>query len=192
MTSAPAALRIFSGGAARGLVDALRETFTAQAGSAIEGSFGAVGAMKERLLADAPCDVVILTAALIEELTLGARLVQGTARPLGRVRTGIAVRADDALPRVAERASLADALCAAGAIYLPDPQRATAGIHFAAVLRKLGIDSEVAARLRPFPNGAAAMAALAQAQEPHAIGCTQVTEILYTPGVVLAGTLPRE
>ncbi|MEO8849786.1 MAG: ABC transporter substrate-binding protein, partial [Casimicrobiaceae bacterium] len=41
-------------------------------------------------------------------------------------------------------------------------------------------------------NGAAAMAALAQAQEPHAIGCTQVTEILYTPGVVLAGTLPRE
>jgi molybdate transport system substrate-binding protein len=35
-----------------------------------------------------------------------------------------------------------------------------------------------------------AMAALAQAPEPDAVGCTQVTEILITPGVRLTGLLP--
>jgi molybdate transport system substrate-binding protein len=51
----------------------------------------------------------------------------------------------------------------------------------------------VAEQLRPFPNGQTAMAAMAraaQAGEQGLIGCTQVTEILNTPGVVLAGPLP--
>jgi molybdate transport system substrate-binding protein len=36
------------------------------------------------------------------------------------------------------------------------------------------------------------MREMAQANEPGLIGCTQVTEILYTPGVQMAGLLPRE
>ena len=34
------------------------------------------------------------------------------------------------------------------------------------------------------------MRALARSRAAGAIGCTQVTEILYTPGVVLVGALP--
>ena len=34
------------------------------------------------------------------------------------------------------------------------------------------------------------MQTLAEAAEPGAIGCTQITEINYTRGVVLAGPLP--
>jgi molybdate transport system substrate-binding protein len=60
------------------------------------------------------------------------------------------------------------------------------------VLDALGIAAEVAARLRPFPNGAAAMQALARAPDARPIGCTQVTEILNTPGVALVGPLPIE
>ncbi len=59
------------------------------------------------------------------------------------------------------------------------------------VLQSLGIDGELAGRLRPFPNGATAMREMAQAGEAGVIGCTQVTEILYTPGVQLAGDLPK-
>ena len=36
------------------------------------------------------------------------------------------------------------------------------------------------------------MREMAQAGERGSIGCTQVTEILYTPGVQLAGVLPPE
>ncbi len=46
-------------------------------------------------------------------------------------------------------------------------------------------------RLRPYPNGATAMRALAQARAERPIGCTQVTEIVATPGVALVGVLPK-
>jgi molybdate transport system substrate-binding protein len=58
------------------------------------------------------------------------------------------------------------------------------------VLAGLGLADTLAPRLRTFPNGATAMAALAQAPEAGAVGCTQVTEILFTPGVRLTGLLP--
>ena len=58
------------------------------------------------------------------------------------------------------------------------------------VLKELGLDGTLAARLRPFPNGATAMGAMAQSDESGLLGCTQVTEILYTPGVQLVAPLP--
>ena len=58
------------------------------------------------------------------------------------------------------------------------------------VLRDLGLAEELAPRLRPHPNGATAMKAMADAGDPRAIGCTQVTEILITPGVELVANLP--
>lgn len=80
----------------------------------------------------------------------------------------------------------------ASGIYFPDPVKATAGIHFMKVLQALGLDQELAARLRPFPNGATAMREMAQARGDDVVGCTQVTEILYTPGLQLVGVLPKE
>ena len=43
-------LKILSGGAAQGLVHALSPQFQAQTGCEIEGIFGAVGAMRDKLL----------------------------------------------------------------------------------------------------------------------------------------------
>jgi molybdate transport system substrate-binding protein len=190
--TAVADLRLLGGGAAKGLVGALDEAIRAAIGAGIDGAFGAVGAMKERLLSGEACDIVILTAALVDELTAAGHLVPGASAALGRVFTGIAVRRGHPLPRIDDRASLAAALRAAKAIYFPDPQRATAGIHFDHVLRALGIHADVAPYLRPYPNGATAMLHLAQATEPAAIGCTQLTEILYTDGVTLVGKLPAQ
>jgi molybdate transport system substrate-binding protein len=185
-------LEILSGGAAQGLVGAVAAQFKADTGFDIGGSFGAVGAMRDKLLADTPADVLILTAALIAELTRGGHVVPDSARELGIVRTAIAIRGGDVAPQVGDAVSLRAALTSADAIYLPDPNLATAGIHFANVLDRLGITATVAARLRPYPNGATAMAAMAAARDARPIGCTQVTEILNTPGVTLVAALPKE
>jgi molybdate transport system substrate-binding protein len=185
-------LSLLSGGAAQGLVSALGAQFKAETGCEIAGTFGAVGAMRDRLLSGAPADALILTSALIAELTRSGHVLPGSAVDLGVVRTGVAVRTGDPQPSIGDAAGLRSALLAADAIYFPDPKLATAGIHFAKVLDALGIAGEVATRLRPFPNGAAAMQALARAQDARAIGCAQVTEILSTPGVTLVGPLPRQ
>jgi molybdate transport system substrate-binding protein len=185
-------LAILSGGAAQGLVSALASQFEAQTGCGITGTFGAVGAMRDNLLAGAPADALILTRALIAELTRTGHVLPGSDVDLGVVRTGVAVQTGDLRPLIGDAAALRSALLGANAIYFPDPKLATAGIHFAKVLGALGIGAEVATRLRPFPNGAAAMQALARAPDRRPIGCTQVTEILNTPGATLVGPLPKE
>lgn len=185
-------VRILSAGAAKGLVYALQQGFAAETGAAIAGAYGAVGAMKDKLESGAACDVIILTEALIAELTRSGQILPGSSMPLGRVRTGIAVRSGAPQPDISNRSVFRGNLLAAQGIYFPDPQRATAGIHFVKVLRQLGIYDGILPRLRPYPNGAIAMQQLAQCREPRLIGCTQVTEIKYTSGVTLVGLLPSE
>ena len=66
----------------------------------------------------------------------------------------------------------------------------TAGAHVVAVLDALGIRERLAPRLRAHPNGATAMRELAASGDDGALGCTQETEIRYTPGLALVGALP--
>ena len=180
---------ILCAGAVQGIVKALQARFERETGATLQMRFGAVGAMKEALLAGEPCDVMIVTDAMVIALQSAGDLGIKPRAPLGRVRTGIAVRSGEALPGIASPEQLKAALLAASAVYFPDPQRATAGIHFASVLAQLRIADDLAARSRTFPNGATAMRELA-ASGPGAIGCTQITEILYTPGIALVGPLP--
>jgi molybdate transport system substrate-binding protein len=185
-------LHVLSAGAAQGLARALEAGWTAETGHALDARYGAVGAIKQSFDEGAPCDVIVLTAALIDALADAGAVRPDTRAALGRVRTGIAVRAADEAPAVDTPDALRAALLDADAIYFPDPERATAGIHFAKVLRELGIDAAVRGRLHPFPNGATAMRELAAASSARPIGCTQHTEILYTPGVRLVAALPRQ
>ena len=183
-------ISLLSGGAAQALVKALEPQFLEASGHGIEGIFGAVGAMRARLAAGPAPDVVILTAAIVAELAEGGVVLRDSVADLGDVATAVAVRAGDPTPVVRDAASLRDALLAADAIYFPDPKLATAGIHFAGVIEKLGLSAAVASRLRTFPNGMTAMAALAAAPETRPIGCTQITEIIATAGISLVDALP--
>jgi len=179
-------LRILAGGAAQPLVERLRPML----GFAIEGTFSAVGAMRDKLLAGEPADLVILSRALVEGLAKSGHVVASSMTDVARIATAVAVRAADPVPPIADRAGLAAALEAADEIHFPDPALATAGIHFAKVMRELGVWSRVQGRLKLAPNGNTAMRSLAASTARRPIGCTQETEIRATPGIALAGPLP--
>ncbi|WNC94483.1 substrate-binding domain-containing protein [Paraburkholderia sp. FT54] len=181
-----------SAGAAKGVVQALAEEFRTNTGAGLNGTFGAVHSIREKLDADEPCDVIILTGKMIADLDQMGRVESASCAELGRVETGLAVRTGEPLPAIGDSEELSASLKRSKGVYFPDPLRSTAGIHFVAVLRKMGIYDNVEPFLRPFPNGAVAMANLAQRSEPGLIGCTQVTEIMYTQGVSLVGLLPKE
>ena len=184
------ALNILSGGAAQGLVASLAPKFKALTGFDIEGEFGAVGAMAGKLRAAAPADIVVLTAAIIADLARENLVVSASISDIGLVETAVAVRAGDSPVSVKDAAALRDALLASDAIFVPDTVASTAGIHVAKVLSQLDIADDVAARLKVFPNGATAMRHLAETDAVRPIGCTQSTEIISTPGVILSGSLP--
>ena len=183
-------VRILSGGAAQGLVEALLPSFEASTGCKIDGVFGAVGAMKARLLAAEPADIMILSRALIDGLARDGYVVAQSAKDIGAVQTAITVRSGDPTPTVGSAAELRAALLASDAIHFPDPEQSTAGIHFAKVLRDLDVWDAIADRLQPAPNGATAMRALAASTSRRPIGCTQATEIIATPGIILVAALP--
>lgn len=183
-------LNILSGGAAQGLVGSLAPDFKAQTGFEIAGEFGAVGVMADKLRKGTPTDIVILTAALLAKLAEEKLIVAATIADIGRVETALAVRAGDTLAAVKDATDLRRALLESDAIFVPDTKSSTAGIHVANVLQQLGIASEVAGRLKIFPNGATAMRELAASKSRRPIGCTQSTEIISTEGVTLSGSLP--
>jgi len=181
-------LDILSAGAAKAAVISA----AADLGVTPGGAFGAVGAIQDKLLAGEPCDVIVLTRPMIEALAESGRVVPETIADLGQVKTGVAVKKGTPRPNVNRAETLASALLGAEAIYVPDMKKSTAGKHIAGMLDQLGIASEVVERIKEFPNGAAAMRAMVDAPGIYAIGCTQVSEILYTEGADLVGALPDE
>ena len=189
-------LHLLSAGAAQGLVQSLQPVLEAATGARLQGRFGAVGAMKEALLAGEPADLFISTHKMVLELIADDRLRAGSEMPLGCVHTGVAVRAAEGegaatAAIIASPEAFRAALATATALFFPDPERATAGIHFAKLLAELGLGDATRARWRTYPNGATAMREMVHAGPAGAIGCTQVSEILNTPGVRLLGALPK-
>ena len=178
---------VLSAGAAKRLVN---ETAAGLGGSsAVEARFGPVGTTRERWASGEPCDVLILTRVMIDEMSADGSIAPSSVASLGSVEAGIAVRAGSPAPDIRDGESLKRALLQVDALYCPDREKSTAGAHFAKVVQRLGIGDEVAGRIREFPGGSAAMEALAESHE-NALGFTQVTEIVDADGVRLAAAFP--
>ncbi len=183
-------VNVLSAGACKGLFAALAQSEFGRHSLSFTGSFGAVGAMQEKLLSGEACDLLVLTLPMLERLADTGKVRADTITVIGVVATGIAVRTGSQWPNVSSAHLLGANLLAARGIHFPDPARATAGVHFARVLSELGIAAQLADRCHHYPNGAAAMSALAAQVSPLQIGCTQISEILYTPGIDLVADLP--
>ncbi|MBI4207742.1 MAG: molybdate ABC transporter substrate-binding protein [Betaproteobacteria bacterium] len=187
-----ATIRILSGGAAQAVVVSIAADFQRETGHEIHAEFSAVGAMAAKVIAGEPVDAVILTAALIDELTAKGLVVAGSRADLGRVGTGVAVRTGTPLPDVSNAEVLRGNMLAAAKIVCPDPAVATAGKVVMNLIERLGITDKVRQKMRYFPNGYAAMGWLAASTGALEMGITQITEILPNKGVTLAGPLPEE
>ena len=168
-----ASLKILSGGAAQGLVGHLSAAFRTETGLDIEGAFGAVGAMADKLRAGEAADIVILTQTLIAKL--GEERLISASRPRMSVRWRQRSRSAARSSGVgAGSGGLAYGVARLGCDLRARYAASTAGIHVARMLAQLGIAHEVEGRLKVHPNGATAMRHLAQsgAQRPdwlHAI-----------------------
>lgn len=187
-----AVIRILSAGAAQAVVERIAAAYTRETGNGVRADFGAVGAMKARVLAGEAVDVIVLTAALIDELAGSGDVAPGSRADLGKVGTGVAVRAGAPRPDVRTAHALRGNLLAATRVVCPDPATATAGRVVMRALGQLGIVAQVQPRMQYFPNGYAAMKWLAESRGPLEMGITQVTEILANPGVSYVGLLPGE
>jgi molybdate transport system substrate-binding protein len=185
-------LNVLSAGAAQAVVERAAEEFRRDHASRCATIFGGVHAMRLRLLAGEAADVVILTDELIDDLIARQLVVAGSRVDLGTVSTGVAVRTGTWMPDVRDTLALRETLLAARAIVAPDPQFATAGRVLQAALQSLGIEERVGPQLVWAESGHAALKRLAAGDADNELGVAQMTEIVGSSGVCLAGALPPE
>jgi molybdate transport system substrate-binding protein len=187
-----AVLRLLSAGAAQAVCERIIDEFQRDTGHEVEASFGAVGAMKARMAGGEPTDLIILSAPLIQDLVSAGMVAVSSVRDIGKVGTGVAVRAGTPLPEVRTREALRGNILAASVIVCPDPATATAGKIVMKLMERLGVATQVEDRMQFFPNGYAAMKWLSESSGNMELGITQNTEILPNKGVTWVGALPDE
>ena len=200
----PMTLRVISAGAAKGLIQDLEgplcQVLSPSSPLQLQCSFGAVGAMKDIFLSEikAPLPsnwagvVMVSSQSILASLIQDSLLEPSSLTPIGWVSTAMArLEGDQGIQAMSEESDLREALLRSPVIYAPDTEKSTAGIHFKKVLNDLSLWPALKDRVQNFPNGAAAMGQMAKDQIQGALGCTQVTEINYTPGVEVISHLPK-
>ena len=136
--------------------------------------------------------VMISSESILNDLIKEGLLDSASYTPIGWVSTAVArLEGDDSIQALPKEEDLQHALLHAPVIYAPDTEKSTAGIHFKKVLMALELWVPLKDRIQNFPNGAAAMGQMAKDHIKGALGCTQVTEINYTPGVEVISLLPK-
>jgi molybdate transport system substrate-binding protein len=139
-----------------------------------------------RLKAGEAADLVIMSAAGIDELIALGFIARGDRIDLATCGVGVAVRAGAPKPDISSAAALKRTLRAASAIaYSTGPS----GVYIAQLIQHMGIAEELKSKLKQTqgePTGA--VVARGEAE----IAFQQVCELLPVPGIEFLGPLPAE
>jgi len=133
-----------------------------------------------------PFDLLISGSATVDQWIEAGRLLRASRVDLARSGIGVAVRAGAPKPDLGSVDALRDALVQAKSIaYL----RAGSGLYLDSLVRRLGIEDQLRPKTRrPIGDSVATLVAAGEVD----LGLVVLTQILTTPGVELAGPLPRE
>ncbi|HKC96376.1 MAG TPA: substrate-binding domain-containing protein [Methylomirabilota bacterium] len=185
-----AELHVLSAGAVRSVVSDLAVAFEKETGHTVKLTFGTVGVIKSKLASADPADVAIMTDTALDEMTRQGVVRQGTWAMVGRTGIGVGVRDGAPKPDIGSPEAFKQALLATKSLTYVDPaQGATSGIHFAGVLKQLGVADAVKGKTTLVPGGYPAEL-VAKGEVEMVVH--QVSEIVPVKGVTLVGPLPKE
>jgi molybdate transport system substrate-binding protein len=141
--------------------------------------------LMERVTRGARGDIAILTAAGIDALIAQGVLDGATRRDVAVSAVGIAVRAGAAHPDIATVEAVRALLLSVPTLCYS--RAGASGLHFARVIRQLGIADEVERKATIIASG---FTAEAVADGRCEIAIQQVSELLVVPGIEVVGPLP--
>ena len=169
----------------------LSANFSRDSGNKVDVVYGPVGGLVNKIKAGEKPDIVILTAAAMDDLDkAGLRSVAGSRAELGRAVLSVAVKAGAKAPDISTPDAFKAALLGATKVAGTDPAGGgTGGIYFAALLQKLGIADDIKKKMALVGDGAAVAAAVAKGDAD--LGVTFGSELLPNKGVTIVGPLPQ-
>lgn len=189
--AAAAEVVVFCPGAVQSLVTDLAKSFASTSGHTVKFVYGTAGSVTKRVADGERGDVVITTADMLAGLARSGRVAAPTARELGSMGVGVAIRTGIAQPDVRTVDAFKAAMLAARSVTFADPAfGGQSGIHVAKVFAQLGIAQELKPKLQLRPGAPEAFVEVARGDIE--IGLGQISEILANKGLVLVGPLPPE
>ena len=184
-----AEIRVLSAGAVEPGLRAAAAAFKKQSGHDVNIAFNTAPEIRKRIGGGEAFDVVIAPPAALEEFAGAGKLTVDRVA-LGRVGLGVAVRPGAAVPDISSSEALKRSVLQADSIVF---NRASSGIYFENLLKKMEIYDKVQAKTTRYADGAAVMEHVLKGKGRE-IGFGPVTEILQhrEKGLKLVGSLPPE
>jgi molybdate transport system substrate-binding protein len=188
--AAAAEIKVLTGGAFRGVVDALLPAFEKGTGHKVTVENATVGVLAKRIEGGEGFDVAIMTPKVVDGLIEKGRIAAGSRTDLAKVGMGVAVKAGAPLPDIATVEAFKRTLLAAKSVAYIDPKSGgSSGIYFDGLLDRLGIADQIRPRAKLKQGGYVAdLVASGEAE----VAVHQISEIVPVKGVVLVGPLPAE
>jgi molybdate transport system substrate-binding protein len=182
-----AELQLFATNAVRSVLDELAPPFEHEGGHKVSIRYNTTAQTLDLIKGGATGDMVIATAAGIDEMTKLGKVISGSRVDLASSKIGVAVRAGAPKPDIRSVDAFKRALLDAKAVAYT--ASGLSGIYFAALIERLGVAEQVKAKARIKPGGL--IAAVVVAGEAD-LAVQMVSELLSVPGAELVGPLPEE
>jgi molybdate transport system substrate-binding protein len=187
-----AEIKVLSAGAVEPGIRPVLAGFEKASGHQVTLAFATAPQIRQRVEAGAAFDVVIAPPAVLDELEQASKIVADRTRrvAIGQVGVGVAVRPGAPLPDISTAQSLTGEVLAADSLVF---NRASTGLYFETVLKKLGVESQALTKTTRYPDGASVMEHVLRGQGRE-LGFGAITEILLLrdKGLQLVGPLPPE
>lgn len=184
-----AEIKVLSAGAIEPGLKAAAAAFQKESGHGAKITFATAPQLRKRVGGGEVADVVIAPPAVLEEFAKEGKIAQDRVT-VGRVGMGVAVRPGAPVPDISSADALKRSVLEAESIVF---NRASSGIYFENLLKKMGIYEQVESKATRYADGAAVMEHVLKGKGKE-IGFGPITEILQhkEKGLKLVGPLPTE
>ena len=148
-TADAAEIRVFSANGVKTIMADLGPRFEKATGHTLNVSFGEAGELRHRILDGEGFDLAFLPAQTLRDLATLGKIAAGSMVDIALSEVGMAVRAGAEKPDTSSADAFKRSLLSAASIAITDPASGgVSGVHFAGVLKRLGIAEVVEPRLR--------------------------------------------
>lgn len=186
-----AEIKVLSAGGFGVVMRDLGPKFERASGHSLSITFAAPGLIVQRVLGGEINDVVILPRAGIDSLVKDGKAIAANVTALAGSGIGVAIRKGAPKPDISSPEALKRTLLAARSISYANPASGfSSGVHFAKVLDRLGIASEMKPKT-VFPPQGGVVGELAANGEAE-IAVNQFQELIPVVGIEIVGPLPGD
>ena len=188
-TGQTAEVTVLSGGAIEPGLKAATAAFQKESGHTVKITFNTTPQIVKRVGAGETFDVVIAPPGALKDLAFGNKL-EGGGVNVGRVGMGVLVRPGASVPDIANADAIKRTVLEAESIVF---NRASTGLYFEGLLKKMGVYEQVEAKTTRYADGASVMEHILKGKGRE-VGFAAITEILLykEKGMNYVGPLPAE